>query len=413
MENSIPFATVGLGGYATGITKLVQHDSDPGKTGRPHARLIACCEPNVELHREQIAVLEKQGVRVHQRFEDLLAEPFEAVWLPVPIHLHAPFTINALEAGKAVICEKPAAGCVQDVDAMIAARDRANRPAAIGYQDMSDPTTMRLKRMLLDGAIGKIHGATLHACWSRGSIYYGRASWAGAFKREGVWVMDSPANNAMAHYINVLLFLLGSEPNQSGRPVRIEAELYRANPKIENYDTCSFRIHLDSGIEAIVNYTHACAGHTDPIIDIYGERGRVHRAPANITIESDRVAGGKQVLPRDVPHLQGEILRNFCGLLRGIPGSEDHICSLEVARAQTVVVNGASEATTITPIPAAAIQPAEAKTGVVTAIPDVEKIFLECAQRRVMLHESGLLPWTRPPESKDLRGYKEFRGPKM
>ena len=56
-------------------------------------------------------------------------------------------------AGKAVLCEKPLAGSLQDVDAMIRARDIAGKPVAVAYQHTYDPLIVKLKRQLLDGAI--------------------------------------------------------------------------------------------------------------------------------------------------------------------------------------------------------------------------------------------------------------------
>ena len=66
--------------------------------------------------------LKALGVQTARTFEQLLELDIDAVWLPLPIDLHRPFTETALAAGKAVMCEKPAAGSVDDVDAMIAAR---------------------------------------------------------------------------------------------------------------------------------------------------------------------------------------------------------------------------------------------------------------------------------------------------
>src|SRR5205823_2302430 len=109
---------------------------------------------------------------------------------PVPIHLHRRFTELALAAGKVVLCEKPAAGTVQDVDAMIAARDRSGLPVAIAYQHMYDPGILELKRRLLASDLGKIRSATVMGCWPRDSVYFSRNGWAGRLQFEGEWVLD-------------------------------------------------------------------------------------------------------------------------------------------------------------------------------------------------------------------------------
>ena len=69
-------------------------------------------------------------------FEHLLACDIQAVWLPLPIDLHCPYTKLALAAGTAVLCEKPAAGCVDDVDDMIAAPRSSEASGRGGIPDI-------------------------------------------------------------------------------------------------------------------------------------------------------------------------------------------------------------------------------------------------------------------------------------
>src|SRR5439155_12971925 len=246
-EQASPVAigTVGLGGYAGSICRRLGRQS---RERDPPVRLAAVFEPDAATHAGRLRELRAAGVRVAGSYEDLLAGQVEAVWLPLPIDLHRPFTEQALGAGKAVMCEKPPAGCVDDLHAMMAARDRAGLPVAIGFQDMYDPATDAVKRLLLDGAIGRPRAATLLACWPRGLAYFSRNGWAGRFRRDGAWVMDSPASNAMSHFVNLLLFWLGEAPAAPAVPVAVEAELYRAND-IENYDTCSLRVQTAGGAE--------------------------------------------------------------------------------------------------------------------------------------------------------------------
>ena len=316
-----------------------------------------------------------------------------------------------------MLCEKPPAGCVDDLDAMRRARDAAGLPAAIAYQDVYQPATMRLKRMLLDGGIGRLTGASVCMLWPRRARYYNRASWAGKFKRDGTWVMDSPANNAMAHYINLPLYLMGSSVEESAQPVKVEAELYRANPNIENFDTMSLRVHLSSGATLLANYTHACSHVNSVPITIKGEAGTARRSHEEVVVEKRGGASDRwKYDPATGPFVAlGNIIKRFAALVRGQPDDTRGVATLENTRPHLVSINGASEACEIRPIPASATETVEIPNSngdTACAIKEIEHVMRQCHERGQMLHESGLLPWTQPAGTLDVRDYQHFKGPK-
>ncbi|HEX2970702.1 MAG TPA: Gfo/Idh/MocA family oxidoreductase, partial [Tepidisphaeraceae bacterium] len=260
----VVMGVAGLGGYAAAARREIL---EAMKLPRAPVKLAAVCEPNLSAHRATVAELRQMGVEVHSDLDTMLQSPIKAVWLPVPIDLHRCMTQQCLAAGKAVLCEKPPAGAIDDLDAMIAARDKANRPCVVAYQDIYHPATMLLKRRILTGQIGRVQSASVVACLPRDEKYFARTAWAGRMKHNGVWVLDSPANNALSHHINLALFLLGCEPYSWAMPQAVEAELYRAR-RIDNYDTISMRLTLPGGISLLVLLTHACMQKIDPIVEI-------------------------------------------------------------------------------------------------------------------------------------------------
>lgn len=404
-ESLVVVGTVGLGGYARSILDLAQRCAEGQDAS---IRLAGVFEPDLPAHASLVRELQSRGVTVTDRFDQLLAMPIEGVLLPVPIDLHRTYTEQALAAGKAVLCEKPAAGCVDDCDAMIAARDAAKRPVLIGFQDVYDPVIRQVKQALLDSHIGKVRYATFRACWPRDSVYFTRNNWAGRFKRDGVWVMDSPAANALSHFIHLTLYLLGPTLDRSATPQRVEAELYRAND-IENYDTCAIRVDLD-GLSAMFCMTHASAVNVDPMIVIRGEHGMVEVTYSQAFLRN-RV--GTQTIPR-VTDSRAHMIRAFADVIRGRT-PQTAVGTLEMARAHLVVVNGASEASAVHDVPPQFVETHASREGTATlrCIPGIDIFLRDCAHDNMMPHESGKVPWTRPAGTRDVRDYRHFNGPKM
>src|SRR5690606_23790349 len=137
-------------------------------------------------------------------------------------------------------CEKPLSATVDEALAMIEARDRANRTVAVGYQLSYSKKIQALKQDMMNGVFGKPIRFRTMALWPRADSYYDRA-WAGRIQDDhGRLIFDSVANNATAHYIHNMFYVLGKEIDRSAQPARVTAELYRAR-LIQNYDTAVMR----------------------------------------------------------------------------------------------------------------------------------------------------------------------------
>ena len=96
-------------------------------------------------------------LRVHDSYEALLADPgIDAVYIPLPNHIHAEWTLKALAAGKAVLTEKPVAMSAGELDTLIAARDAAGLLAAEAYMILHHPQWQRARALVADGAIGEV-----------------------------------------------------------------------------------------------------------------------------------------------------------------------------------------------------------------------------------------------------------------
>ena len=94
---------------------------------------------------------------VHDSYDALLADAsIEAVYIPLPNHLHVEWTLKALAAGKHVLVEKPLAMTAAEFAPVIAARDASGLLAAEAYMPVHHPQFIRARDLVQGGAIGQL-----------------------------------------------------------------------------------------------------------------------------------------------------------------------------------------------------------------------------------------------------------------
>lgn len=90
-------------------------------------------------------------------YEALIDDPaIDVIYNPLPNHLHAEWSIRALRAGKHVLCEKPLALTVEEVDAMAAAAKESGRVLAEAFMYRHHPQTLKVQEMVRSGQLGKL-----------------------------------------------------------------------------------------------------------------------------------------------------------------------------------------------------------------------------------------------------------------
>ncbi|MGQ0564280.1 MAG: Gfo/Idh/MocA family protein [Gemmobacter sp.] len=95
--------------------------------------------------------------RVFGSYDDLLADPgIDAVYVPLPNHLHVEWTLKALAAGKHVLTEKPISLTAAEIDTIIAARDASGLLAAEAFMIVHHPQWQRARDLVAEGAIGTL-----------------------------------------------------------------------------------------------------------------------------------------------------------------------------------------------------------------------------------------------------------------
>lgn len=136
-------------------------------TARINRSLIAALRPS---KRNRLAAIASRSLEKAQEYarawripaaygsyEALLADPtIDVVYIPLPNHLHLEWTLKAAAAGKHVLCEKPLALNVTDVDAMIAAARLHQVHIAEAFMYRHHPLTLKVKELVAAGAIGEL-----------------------------------------------------------------------------------------------------------------------------------------------------------------------------------------------------------------------------------------------------------------
>jgi predicted dehydrogenase len=326
--------------------------------------------------------------------------------ISTPIHFHDEHTCQALAAGMSVLCEKPLAPTVRQALRMKTAESQSAGFVAIGYQwSFADPI-LALKRDLMEGRLGRPLRLRTLICWPRPESYFSRNNWAGRIGLPGnVPVLDSPANNAMAHYLHNMFFLLGTSLQSSAGLDEVCAELYRAN-NIENYDTVALRCRIDGGIPALFYATHAVAVNQGPILEYEFENGvvRLNAEQGNhlcITRRDGSVHDYGEIL--EYPHRGyfNKLWRALAALDRQLPIS----CTIESAMPHVVCVNGAqrpSEA--ITTFAEDGIEWTNTTAGRIKTVRGLQQALTDCYLNWALPAERGrVYSWAKPALPVSLR----------
>lgn len=369
-------AIIGVSGYGSIHLQLARESRERGEAVITAAAII---NPGQET--ANIAELRGRGTEVFTDYREMLrahAGRIDLCLIPTGIHWHARMTIAALEAGANVLVEKPLAGSGAEVEEIRRAEARTGRFVAVGFQDLYEPGTLWLKAELDRAAIGAIESVRFLGVWPRTRGYFTRNDWAGRLHVDGVPVMDSPLNNAFAHFVMLSLFFIGRDT------LALEgAELLRAHA-IESFDTAVVRSRSGRGVKLWFGTSHACQETVEPEIVITGRRGQ-----ASWRYESEaswRAADGSTAR-RPLLDITGARRAMFAAALARLHDPAGRICTSDLAGRHTALIEAIHRQARIATVPAAEVTWSGAN-GTASQVPDIRG--LGDALRRSYLAEQSL-----------------------
>jgi len=396
---TVKLALVGLGGYG-----LVYLEGLLDQKRNDDFRIVAGIDPEPQ-RCTRLQELKAMEVPIFHSMDEFFNKgTADLVIISSPIQMHLPQTRFALSRGSNVLCEKPLGATIQEAGQMIKARDDAKKFVAIGYQWSFSDAIQALKRDIQSGVLGAAKRLKTIALWPRGKAYYTRNNWAGKLKDEkGNWVLDSPANNALAHYLHNMLYILGDQVDSSAKPVSVTAELYRANP-IENYDTFAARVVTQSDVEILFYGSHAIEEERGPVITYEFENATVNYNGRN----SNMVAHFSDGSVKNYGTPDDDQVKKMWDAIRAVQTGEKIVCGPEAASSQTLCVNGMQESMPeIVNFPNEQISIRGEIGDKIKYVKGLKDSLLECYEKNALPGELGF-EWSKSGKEIDLRNYHEF-----
>lgn len=190
----IRFGIIGCGAISSvHVANLIQIE---------HATLVACCD--IDNQRGQ-AFAKKNDCLFYHNYHQLLANPLiDAVIIATPHYLHAKMSIDALDAGKHVLCEKPMAVSIEEARQVIKVSQQCGCIYAVCFQNRFNPSFVKLKNMIDQQLFGELKGIKCEVTWCRNADYYAQAIWKGTWQKEGGGVLINQA----IHTLDAIAWLI-------------------------------------------------------------------------------------------------------------------------------------------------------------------------------------------------------------
>jgi len=312
-----------LGAANIAVRKVI-----PAMQRGERSEVVAIASRNVEKAR---GVASQLGIaRAYGSYEELLADPdVEAIYNPLPNHLHVPWTIRAAEAGKHVLCEKPIALSAEEARQLLAVRERTGVQIGEAFMVRSHPQWIAVREMVRSGRIGELRVIAGHFSYFRRdpADVRSKPEWGGG------GLMD-----VGCYPITMSRWLFGEEPEAA-------VGLIDRDPELGIDRIASALLRFPSG-----QATFTCAMQLVPYqrMQIHGTTGRIEvqipfNAPPDramrIFVDDGREFADASAVPVDFPPVDQYTLQGdrFSAAVRG-EGSvpvpvEDAIANMAVIEA--------------------------------------------------------------------------------
>lgn len=253
-DGFVKFAVVGIGNI--GSRHLAVIDAEP------RARLVDICDIRTDVCDK---FSELYNVPADLDFSEMLRKTSaDVINICTPHALHAPMAIEAAEAGKHILVEKPMALTLEDTIRMDEAARKNNVRLMVVWQNRHNVPIKLAKKALEDKALGQIYTVHCAVLWNRPQSYYDRSNWLGRKDLEG-----GPIYTQCSHFIDLLIYMFGDIQ-------RVNSIGETKSHSIEVEDCGVAIMKFKSGVMGTFSYTNCVYNKNyEGSITIVGEKGTI------------------------------------------------------------------------------------------------------------------------------------------
>lgn len=196
--------------------------------------------------------------------EMLKREDLDVIHVLTPHYLHAQMVIEAANAGKHVLTEKPMAINVEDARAIVEAGKRNGVTIGVISQNRYNSASVAIKKALTEGSLGKVLGQRIILSWNKPASYYKNSDWHGTWDKEG----GSLLIDQSIHVMDLARWFVDDEIDN------IQATIgNRAHPEIETEDTAEGLITYRSGVQSVFFATNNFTYNAPVVVETVCEKG--------------------------------------------------------------------------------------------------------------------------------------------
>lgn len=237
---------------------------------KSHLKLTACCDPIIERACEKVneyhKVFPATPVAVYTDYRKMLEKDHPDICvIATESGYHARITIDCLESGSHVICEKPMALSIDDAKSMIEVAKHEDKKLAVCFQNRFNKPIQQTRVAYEAGRFGRMLHGMIQVRWNRNESYYAQAPWRGTWLLDGGTLM-----NQCTHGIDLLQWMMGEDA------IRVHAITRRFIRPIQAEDFGAAIVEFKSGAVGIIEGTATVyPSNLNETLSLFGTKGTV------------------------------------------------------------------------------------------------------------------------------------------